>query len=268
MHSAMEQAKFWMWTRRRFPAMPLFDPASPAISPVSIRAAASTLYNESWEEKAFAEDAAGLLGGCVWPPRSYSCSFCGRDFRSAQALGGHMNVHRRDRARLKQSSVGGEEEEDHEDEVNHRDLMMNISSSVAPNHVGHKLVCINGNPNPNSGVASPLVLFNYGQLRDEEALSQSQRCTTTVKELKFGGEYLKLAGEVNCVSKRVFDEDEENQSVCSKRRRVMNPTSILISTLEKTKLKESEAEVINQCQDHIQDLDLELRLGDLPKVKY
>lgn len=43
----------------------------------------------------------GLLS---WPPRSYSCGFCKREFRSAQALGGHMNVHRRDRARLRQSS--------------------------------------------------------------------------------------------------------------------------------------------------------------------
>jgi len=59
--------------------------------------------NSSWEERAFAEDAARILGGCIWPPRSYSCNFCKREFRSAQALGGHMNVHRRDRARLKQS---------------------------------------------------------------------------------------------------------------------------------------------------------------------
>ncbi|CAI8597258.1 unnamed protein product [Vicia faba] len=59
--------------------------------------------NSSWEEKAFAEDAARILGGCIWPPRSYSCHFCKREFRSAQALGGHMNVHRRDRARLKQT---------------------------------------------------------------------------------------------------------------------------------------------------------------------
>ncbi|CAL0304481.1 unnamed protein product [Lupinus luteus] len=58
-------------------------------------------YDESsWEEKAFAKDASGF--GCIWPPRSYSCSFCRREFRSAQALGGHMNVHRRDRARLNQ----------------------------------------------------------------------------------------------------------------------------------------------------------------------
>ncbi|KAK8944320.1 putative transcriptional regulator RABBIT EARS [Platanthera zijinensis] len=37
--------------------------------------------------------------GTTWPPRFYSCRFCLREFRSAQALGGHMNVHRRDRAR-------------------------------------------------------------------------------------------------------------------------------------------------------------------------
>ncbi|OAY28057.1 transcriptional regulator SUPERMAN [Manihot esculenta] len=43
------------------------------------------------------------LSGFSWPPRSYTCSFCKREFRSAQALGGHMNVHRRDRARLRQS---------------------------------------------------------------------------------------------------------------------------------------------------------------------
>ncbi|MBA0751325.1 hypothetical protein Gogos_000256 [Gossypium gossypioides] len=59
--------------------------------------------SETWEEKAFAKDAAGSLGGCIWPPRSYTCSFCRREFKSAQALGGHMNVHRRDRAKLKQS---------------------------------------------------------------------------------------------------------------------------------------------------------------------
>ncbi|KAL3523854.1 hypothetical protein ACH5RR_016688 [Cinchona calisaya] len=59
--------------------------------------------NTAWEERAFAEDAAGPFGGFIWPPRSYSCTFCRREFRSAQALGGHMNVHRWDRARLKQS---------------------------------------------------------------------------------------------------------------------------------------------------------------------
>ena len=67
----------------------------------------------SWEERAFAEDAARILGGSTWPPRSYSCTFCKREFRSAQALGGHMNVHRRDRARLKQNLSPHNEALDH-----------------------------------------------------------------------------------------------------------------------------------------------------------
>ncbi|KAL0285627.1 UNVERIFIED_CONTAM: Zinc finger protein 10 [Sesamum calycinum] len=60
-------------------------------------------FNCSWEE-APAAAVQEPLGGFMWPPRSYTCSFCRREFRSAQALGGHMNVHRRDRAKLKQSS--------------------------------------------------------------------------------------------------------------------------------------------------------------------
>ncbi|KAG6769506.1 hypothetical protein POTOM_025145 [Populus tomentosa] len=36
--------------------------------------------------------------------RSYTCAFCKRGFSNAQALGGHMNIHRRDRAKLKQAS--------------------------------------------------------------------------------------------------------------------------------------------------------------------
>ncbi|XP_021768961.1 probable transcriptional regulator RABBIT EARS [Chenopodium quinoa] len=61
-------------------------------------------WKDYQEEAAFAKDAIrGIQGGSIiWPQRSYSCSFCKREFRSAQALGGHMNVHRRDRALLKQ----------------------------------------------------------------------------------------------------------------------------------------------------------------------
>ncbi|KAM0009874.1 putative transcription factor C2H2 family [Helianthus debilis subsp. tardiflorus] len=35
--------------------------------------------------------------------KSYTCTFCNKGFSNAQALGGHMNVHRRDRARLQES---------------------------------------------------------------------------------------------------------------------------------------------------------------------
>ncbi|KAI3809067.1 hypothetical protein L1987_25034 [Smallanthus sonchifolius] len=66
----------------------------------------NSFSSQSWEEQAFAEDARGPLGGFIWPPRSYSCSFCRREFRSAQALGGHMNVHRREKAKFKESVNG------------------------------------------------------------------------------------------------------------------------------------------------------------------
>ncbi|KAJ0021737.1 hypothetical protein Pint_32743 [Pistacia integerrima] len=38
------------------------------------------------------------------PVRSYDCTFCKRGFSNAQALGGHMNIHRKDKAKLKQTS--------------------------------------------------------------------------------------------------------------------------------------------------------------------
>ncbi|KAK8684677.1 hypothetical protein V6N13_040693 [Hibiscus sabdariffa] len=61
---------------------------------------ADKFKDSSWScnnNKCFGQDS---LYGFPWPPRSYTCSFCKREFRSAQALGGHMNVHRRERARL------------------------------------------------------------------------------------------------------------------------------------------------------------------------
>uniref|UniRef100_A0A0D9ZPZ0 C2H2-type domain-containing protein n=1 Tax=Oryza glumipatula TaxID=40148 RepID=A0A0D9ZPZ0_9ORYZ len=42
------------------------------------------------DEQLAADDVDGLGG--TWPPRSYTCAFCRREFRSAQALGGHMNL--------------------------------------------------------------------------------------------------------------------------------------------------------------------------------
>lgn len=33
-----------------------------------------------------------------WPSQAYHCTFCPRVYRTAQALGGHMNIHRRERA--------------------------------------------------------------------------------------------------------------------------------------------------------------------------
>lgn len=37
--------------------------------------------------------------------RSYECNFCKRGFTNAQALGGHMNIHRKDKAKAKQQNI-------------------------------------------------------------------------------------------------------------------------------------------------------------------
>lgn len=39
--------------------------------------------------------------------RCYECTFCKRGFTNAQALGGHMNIHRKDRAKAKQHTGSG-----------------------------------------------------------------------------------------------------------------------------------------------------------------
>ncbi|KAG6774571.1 hypothetical protein POTOM_021929 [Populus tomentosa] len=61
----------------------------------------SSTVKDKWEKNSaiFKGEHSSVFS---WPQRNYSCSFCKRQFISAQALGGHMNVHRRDRAKLRQ----------------------------------------------------------------------------------------------------------------------------------------------------------------------
>ncbi|KAL1546322.1 transcriptional regulator TAC1-like [Salvia divinorum] len=47
---------------------------------------------------------AGLRMASGHMIKSFRCSFCDRGFSNAQALGGHMNIHRKDRAKLKDLS--------------------------------------------------------------------------------------------------------------------------------------------------------------------
>ncbi|XP_021889025.1 zinc finger protein 10-like [Carica papaya] len=139
----MEQPPYWMWTRKRH-----------GFGNSHLRASSTTnsTYDDSWEEQAFAEDAAGALGGCIWPPRSYSCSFCRREFRSAQALGGHMNVHRRDRARLKQS-LCQDNEIVHQENQDHHTHIQNPLSSFDFQYPSQTCALVySSNPNSDHGV--------------------------------------------------------------------------------------------------------------------
>ncbi|KAL2238777.1 transcriptional regulator SUPERMAN-like [Sesamum indicum] len=60
------------------------------------------LIRDSWDGTTLSFEKDRTYG-FSWPQRNYRCSFCKKEFKSAQALGGHMNVHRRDRARMRLS---------------------------------------------------------------------------------------------------------------------------------------------------------------------
>ncbi|XP_008785599.2 zinc finger protein 11-like [Phoenix dactylifera] len=283
MHSAMERKRNWMCTRRKSVERPIFGSSIYKIS-------TSSLYSESWEEQAFAEDFAGHLGGCVWPPRSYSCSFCRREFRSAQALGGHMNVHRRDRARLKQSS--SPTGESHGNHQHHHHSPCTPLGTWYPDQLVGSPAC-NGNPNPNcdaiASVVSPRVSAASTRENSQNSLvsppysstivqenpmkslftaTQFLKDPTTARQLtlpesKLGRENLKLR-EVGFRFSRNPGNDEE-ESISSKRQRT-DPCSFLKGVAPDGQQK-LHSEFLKLCPCPDEEFDLELRLGHLPKDK-
>ncbi|XP_014508208.2 zinc finger protein 11-like [Vigna radiata var. radiata] len=134
-------------------------------NPNSITTSPPSMWNprdqedDSWEVRAFAEDTSNIMG-TTWPPRSYTCTFCRREFRSAQALGGHMNVHRRDRARLHQPSPINNHHHHHHYPISplsrshHSPSFLNLSHSPDPFANGG--VCLlYPFPSPNTAPFSP-----------------------------------------------------------------------------------------------------------------
>ncbi|KAB2095285.1 hypothetical protein ES319_A01G026000v1 [Gossypium barbadense] len=101
----------------------------------------------SCNNQGFGSGGEDYLSGFSWPPRSYTCSFCKREFRSAQALGGHMNVHRRDRARLRQSPPPPPKDHHHHHHGQPPFLNLNLNP--------------NPNPNPNFSPPSSLTLSTF-----------------------------------------------------------------------------------------------------------
>ncbi|KAL5991768.1 hypothetical protein ACLOJK_012679 [Asimina triloba] len=273
---------YWMWPKRKFGGGAGSHDAALTIS------SSSSSYNDSWEEQAFAEDSSGgALGGCIWPPRSYTCSFCRREFRSAQALGGHMNVHRRDRARLKQS----------------------------PN--AHQFPCsmaYSPNPNPNGDVVplspcrvsvvptattqdhdyseqaffSPLpTLLDRGLLGLKRGRENSRIEEKGCRADKTGYDStVKTCDLIVRRSSQIDDEKEEERiefkrakrddgtylflkSDISEKRRsdVLLPFFIKTNLGERQHHHHHQSEVTGIRAATMDDLDLELRLGDPPKVK-
>ncbi|XP_042455024.1 probable transcriptional regulator RABBIT EARS [Zingiber officinale] len=201
-----------------------------------------SFVESSWEEEAFARDSAHL-DGCIWPPRFYSCSFCGRDFRSAQALGGHMNVHRKDRAMLKQynssSSPTGSE---------------TLETSSATDQPFTTVNHVNPNPNPNSNVrvCAPVVFNGY----QKETLFFKERPTLQLfaePESNLNG----IDSRKQVIRRRRSEKEEEEgdgYNIGVKKRRT---TDSLPPFLIKK---------IGVNLD-VEELDLELRLGTVSQVK-
>lgn len=295
----MDPAKYWMITRRKQgdqKAPAVFS--TPHITVGGGGSTSSASYYESWEERAFAEDSAGNLGGCIWPPRSYSCSFCGREFRSAQALGGHMNVHRRDRARLKLSGMveDGGSVDVHGMPRQQGYVIQPLpcppprpsapSTESNPNSVrsfvsdpGRSLVdaatarTIWGKQVLAAPLASPSDTQEHGEkevfLHDAEVRSE--------QELRVGGGELKLS-LLGCRTRSVFDDDdkEDDEKIvhpCRKRRRIdLEATQFVTSSSSSEHLQRDDphddddddnrrVKVLKLCPSTpAEELDLELRL--------
>ncbi|KAL1329766.1 hypothetical protein AAHE18_12G064800 [Arachis hypogaea] len=82
--------------------------------------------------------------------RSYECVFCKRGFTTAQALGGHMNIHRKDRAnnkaKIPASSSSKVDDENYYADLGH--YSSPIPSYLARNGNYHHEVENNNNNNP------------------------------------------------------------------------------------------------------------------------
>lgn len=178
----------------------------------------------SWEEEAFAEDSMGPLGGFIWPPRSYSCSFCNREFRSAQGLGGHMNVHRRDRAKLQQSP-------DQKKEVFHQENRRLNLPDVKHQYEAYEY----GKKSSFSAMFYQENSVDHNHLHGSP--SSFPRKTTL--------------GENPRKVKQMLKYDDEMISCSNKRHKKTSVPSLKI--FQKT--------------SSMDDIDLELRLGDPPAVK-
>lgn len=294
----MEQAQCWMWTKRRSPQAGLSS-NSHHLQAASRNVVNVSAYGDSWEEQAFAEDAAasGSVGGCIWPPRSYSCSFCGREFRSAQALGGHMNVHRRDRARLKQISPISTSTPYDEEIILHQNSQNNpffpdevcnfvynpnpnsqnsSTSKVSPppatenNCLEQTLVPNNSSPKSWSNLVSDRYYYHFSDLREK-----SPRILETGCRVKADYVQTDLSVSLNLVVRRTrpatsAGSEEETTAVGCKRKRtdIHTPTTLPFFlepvSIERHHLQPADDELSPSSVDD--NIDLELRLGDRPKV--
>ncbi|XVF55215.1 hypothetical protein PTKIN_Ptkin06aG0018800 [Pterospermum kingtungense] len=104
--------------------------------------------------------------------KSYTCSFCKKGFSNAQALGGHMNIHRKDRAKLRESS-----------EENMLSSDINVKKTNPPDHDHSqvsKIVLESSQDKSPSSLKRPCKFFK----EDDVGASASSRGKEAIEELK------------------------------------------------------------------------------------
>ncbi|PKA48575.1 putative transcriptional regulator RABBIT EARS [Apostasia shenzhenica] len=227
MHSAIEQAKHWMWARSKFLPWPVVN------SLLTHSSTSSSGGEPRWLQPIIAGGdrfTGHDFSNCIWPPRSYSCTFCCREFRSAQALGGHMNVHRRDRAKLREAFSS----------ENHEDVIDAI------------------NPNPNSAA--------LGFPISSSSSKPNENCTQ------------KPINKNPLISRRRRDDFDDKEEIHGNIKKVKIDHNLLLTlgrphekpegNLQLQICKADDQIAIKKKRSSLEELDLELRLGDpVPKVK-
>lgn len=197
--------------------------------------------DDSWEVRAFAEDTGNVMG-TTWPPRSYTCTFCRREFRSAQALGGHMNVHRRDRARLHQvqhpSSIS----------INPSAVSSSSSSFIIPTQ---EFLAANGGlcllyqlPNPNNGAFSTSTATTPTAPLLNNTIESSSSVPSTLLSITPNPPHDYLMTSSSCLVEPHGVSNSRNNSHCQYAKRSADQDQPSRSGVE-----------------DIEELDLELRLG-------
>ncbi|KAI3829744.1 hypothetical protein L1987_03876 [Smallanthus sonchifolius] len=184
-------------------------------------------FKSIWENNNFIFDKDYGYDGVSWRQRSFMCNFCKKEYKSAQALGGHMNVHRRDRARLRQSSPSL----DHHQNPNPNP---NFSSPCLPYKTFHSSLFSLSLPSPSLSInneekqnLSPHSAWNF--LGDVRKNMNTEESVANVNK-GFNGTFL----------------DQENES------RVWKERESFRVEMETGQLKDGKIEM---------GLDLELRLG-------
>ncbi|XP_015876825.2 zinc finger protein 10 [Ziziphus jujuba] len=282
--------KYWIWMMKRKQ-----NDDNPSMNYSSLSG------TSSWDDKAFTQEysssATRCVEGYIWPPRSYSCSFCMREFRSAQALGGHMNVHRRDRAMLKQSLISphtasttttnqvSHSHQNHNPHHHHSNISLdnyNLDPNCSfPPLFPSRFVSSNNNSRVSATKDKPF-LFPFPS---SPSSSSSTPCSNSsfllgILDSKLGSERnLREEEDLMWLGRDNDDDDDDDNHVETDLCVGLN--SVVGRNYKRTKMAmppppplpffikhcHLQSEVIElKVGSSMEDLDLELRLGDSPNV--